>query len=250
MRRIICAMVVMSVVSARVLGGPITLGSVGTVDSEVLNATMNSDVSTTSPLLTSNSVSLTWNGLVTWTGTRGTTTQKMERDYYLEFDVNFPTQISSLTCNGNYKWVNGGGSLTDPTSKSFANAEIYQYIDSNNNGHYDPGTDTTYFLPFSAGTPMFTVTGNGYGIKTATYADSTNYVLGPGTHYILVAEILDTSTFSSANISDPDNVYTAEFPSPNFNGIQVSFNYISVPEPCGLTLAAAAPFLLRRRIHA
>jgi hypothetical protein len=246
-RRIFFAVAVVWLVSVRAFAGSITLGGEGTIDSQALNATMNSDVSTTTPVLTSNSVSLTWNGIVTWTGTRGTTTQKMERDHFLEFDVNFPTQISGLTCAGDYKWVNGGGSLTDPTSKSFANAEIYQYIDSNNNGHFDPGSETTFSVPFSAGTPLFTVTGNGFGHKTATLMDSTAYVLGPGTHYILVAEILDTSSFTSANSGDPDNVYTAEFPTPSFNGIQVSFNYVAVPEPSGLIWVAGTCLLVRRK---
>jgi len=234
-------------VSRSLQAGSITLAGQGTV-SLLQNATMQSDSSTTSQALTSSSVSLTWNGIVSWIGTRGTTKQTINYDYYLEFDVNWPTQISNLTISGDYKWVNGGGNFIDPASKNAALVEIYQYVDANNNGHYDNG-ETIYPVPVNGGTAFLTVTGNGYGLKTSSYTDPTPYVLGPNTHYILLAEIYDTSTFSVTNNGDPDNIYTAEFPSPSFGGITASFNYLAVPEPGCLALIAIAgtSTLMRRR---
>ena len=244
MRTFFYVLAVVWLVAPWAAGQAITLGIEGSGDANLQNVTLNSDVSTTSPILNSTAVGLIWNGVVTWTGTRGTTTQSMERFHYLEFNVSVPTQISNVTCVSDYQWNNGGGSLTTPTSKSFGRAEVVQYTDANNNGHYD-STDPS-FVVTSATPSTLTVTGTGSGTAGSALTDITPIVLGPGTHYILMAELLDTSTFSSPNISDPDNVYTANFSTPNTTEIAVAFNYVALPEPTGAVWMAAGCFVMRR----
>ena len=244
MQRVWSVLAVVCLVSPWAAGQAISLGVEGLGDANLQNVTFNSDISTTTPGLSSSVVELFWNGVVTWTGTHGTSTQSMERYHYLEFNVSVPTQISNVTCVSDYLWNNGGGSLTTPTSKSFGRAEVVQYTDANNNGHYDP-TDPS-FVVTSATPSILTVTGTGSGTAGSALTDITPIVLGPGTHYILMAELLDTSTFSSPNTSDPDNVYTASFSTPNTTEIAVAFNYVALPEPVSVVWVAAGCLAMHR----
>ena len=222
----------------------ITLGSQGTLPDSLQNATLNNDVSTTTPILNSTAVGLIWNGVVSWSATPSTGTQSEQRTHFLEFNVNSPTQISNVTCVAVYQWVNGGGTGSNPVSNSFGQAQVLQYTDSNNNGHFDPSEPTTTIATVNV--PTLTVTGTGSASQAVGRTDVSSYTLAANTHYILAAELLDTSTFTSPNTSGPTTSYTADLSSPNFDGIQVAFNYTAIPEPAGLVWIATGCLALLR----
>ncbi len=222
----------------------VTLGSQGTLPDSQQNVTLNNDVSTTTPILNSTAVGLIWNGVVTWSATPSTSAQAVQRTHFLEFNVNSPTQISNVTCVAVYQWVNGGGTGSNPVSNSFGQAQVLQYTDSNNNGHFDPSEPTTVIAAVSS--PILNVIGTGSANQAAARTDVTPYTLAPNTHYVLAAELLDTSTFSFPNTSGPNTGYTADLSSPNFDGVQVAFNYTAIPEPAGLVwLATGCTAVLR-----
>jgi hypothetical protein len=172
-----------------------------------------------------------------------TPTAGQDSSVYITISQNFtvgplPVQITSLSYTANAKWVNGGGTMTDPVTSWDVVSNIY----------YGP-----QFVNYAMQTPDLTgtQTGNGFTIVNGGNSNTQPFVLANGQSYQLyfIASTDINATNLPANAQP--SVFTLEAGGiSGFNGFSATLNWRTVPEPStlGLMLPAVLMVIRRRRL--
>ena len=150
---------------------------------------------------------------------------------------NIPVQASDFQVEYNAKWVNGGGTATNPfttwTVTGFLKYETGATPDSSDPVVYQFGVTNS-------------LTGNGYTIDTQSgpAPPPAAYVLGSNSNYYLqitvnTAVTID-NTFTNQNVPVVVTNEAGGTFGDSFSGFNVSFDWHTVPEPGSMTMAVVA----------
>jgi hypothetical protein len=177
-----------------------------------------------------------WN----WQLPRGNFTGYVLHNTYLNFTVGtLPVRIGNLFYTLNGKWVNGGGTTTDPTTSVTPSLKLSEVI---------PGLGLAPIVD-SPG-PARVLNGNSLTIFSDSVATPSGYILAAGRTYLLDFQLLtqvDVTAFASTN---PSITITNELGgewSPGYTGVRAGLEWEVVPAPSAAGLLALAGLSAARR---
>lgn len=141
----------------------------------------------------------------------------------------------------------GGGSGTNPTSRTLFSTRLYAYTDVNQNGNWEedePRSSSIFALGEGSSGTVVRQVGNGTNSSSTFSRLIANYTMATNADYFLETQILTQFNTNAAITQPPVPTLLHKFDTGNAYSAQVS--YVVVPEPMTLAVFGLGSALLIR----